>query len=152
LKKVAMQGQHLQGIRRKIVYVTLFESIAILVCSAGYALGSGRGVEGLGHASALSVVTSAIAILWNLTFNHAFEWWESRQRRRGRSLARRVTHAALFEAGLTLALVPLIMGWLSVDFWLALAMDFGLSAFFLVYAFVFTWAFDRVFGLPRAVA
>jgi len=31
-------------------------------------------------------------------------------------------------------------------------MDLGLVIFFLVYTFVFNWAFDRVFGLPASAA
>ena len=30
-------------------------------------------------------------------------------------------------------------------------MDLGLLVFFLVYTFVFTWTFDRLFGLPAGV-
>jgi uncharacterized membrane protein len=29
-------------------------------------------------------------------------------------------------------------------------MDLGLVVFFLVYTFVFNWAFDRAFGLPAS--
>jgi hypothetical protein len=35
-----------------------------------------------------------------------------------------------------------------VSLWEALVMDLGLVVFFLVYTFVFNWAFDAVFGLP----
>ena len=81
-------------------------------------------------------------------FNHAFERWESRQLVRGRSLARRVAHALMFEGGLVLMLVPLIAWWLDVGLWHALVMDLGLVLFFLAYTFTFTWAFDKLFGLP----
>jgi uncharacterized membrane protein len=30
--------------------------------------------------------------------------------------------------------------------------NLGLLAFFFVYAIAFTWAFDRVFGLPKSAA
>jgi uncharacterized membrane protein len=40
--------------------------------------------------------------------------------------------------------------WLDVSWWTALLLDLGLLLFFLVYTFVFTWAFDRLFGLPAA--
>ena len=45
----------------------------------------------------LIATTSVIAVVWNLLFNTLFEAWESRQARRGRSLARRIAHAVGFE-------------------------------------------------------
>ncbi len=139
----------MQGLKRKIVYVSLYEAIAILLCSIGFALLSD---QSLAYVSVLSVACSVVAVAWNVVFNHAFEWWESRQPVRGRSLARRVAHAAGFEVGLLLWLVPLIAWWLDVSLWHALAMDIGLALFFLGYTFTFTWAFDRIFGLPESAA
>jgi uncharacterized membrane protein len=139
----------MQGSARRIVYVTLYEVIAIVASSAAMALL--YGVTPL-HAGVLSVVTSAIAVAWNLAFNMAFEAWESRQVRRGRSLARRIGHALGFEGGLALLLVPLIAWWLGISLRDALVLDIGLLAFFLVYTFLFNLGFDRVFGLPAAAA
>jgi len=136
-----------QGIKRKVVYVSVFEAIAIVVCSLGFAALSDRS---LGHAGALSVAASAVAVLWNFVFTLVFEAWEARQTVRGRSVARRVAHAAIFEAGLIVMLVPLIAWWLEVSLLRALVMDLGLAAFFLVYTFVFNWCFDRIFGLPAS--
>jgi uncharacterized membrane protein len=42
-------------------------------------------------------------------------------------------------------MLPLIMWWLEVGFLTALAMDAGLAAFYVVYAFGFTWGYDRLF-------
>ncbi|MCJ0765496.1 PACE efflux transporter [Variovorax terrae] len=139
----------MQGIKRKVVYVALYEAIAIAVCSVALAAASGQGVA---HASVLSAAASAVAVAWNLVFNHLFEAWEARQAVRGRSLGRRVAHAIGFEGGLVLFLVPLIAWWLNVSLWQALVMDLGLVVFFLIYTFVFSWAFDRVFGLPASAS
>jgi uncharacterized membrane protein len=95
----------MQGIRRKIVYVVLYEGLAILIASLGLAALSGAGAA---KSTALAAATSVVAVLWNLVFNTVFEAWEARQARRGRSLARRVAHAIGFEGGLTVLLVPLI--------------------------------------------
>lgn len=137
----------MQGIKRKVVYVGVFEAIAIVVCSIGFAALSDRS---LGHAGVLSVAASVVAVLWNFVFTTLFEAWEARQPVRGRSVARRVAHAAIFEAGLIVMLVPLIAWWLDVSLMRALVMDLGLAAFFLVYTFVFNWCFDRIFGLPAS--
>ena len=137
----------MQGIKRKVVYVGLYEAIAIVVASVGFAAMSG---QALSHAAPLSVAASVIAVCWNLIFNSLFEMWESRQAVKGRSVARRVAHAIGFEGGLVVILVPLVAWWLDVSLMAALLMDLGLVVFFLVYTFVFNWVFDRVFGLPAS--
>jgi uncharacterized membrane protein len=139
----------MQGLRRKIVYVSLYEAFAILFASLGLAAMSGAGAAA---STALAVATSVVAVLGNLAYNTGFEAGESRQARRGRSLGRRVAHAVGFEGGLALLLVPLIAWWLDVGLWAALLMDGALLLFFLIYTFVFNTAFDRVFGLPRSAA
>lgn len=137
----------LQGVKRRVLYVTLYELIAMAAATAGLALMSGQGVA---HSGAVAVAASVIAVLWNLAFNWLFERWESRQAQRGRSVARRIAHAIGFEGGLVLALVPLMAWWFEISLWQALVMDFGLIVFFLCYTFVFNWVFDRVFGLPAS--
>jgi uncharacterized membrane protein len=57
-----------------------------------------------------------------------------------------------FEAGLIALLVPLIAWWFDISLMQALVLDLGLVVFFLCYTFTFSWAFDRVFGLPDAAA
>ncbi|GAA4424737.1 PACE efflux transporter [Acidovorax lacteus] len=137
----------LQGVRRRVVYVTLYELIAIAVATVGLAALTGQSAA---HASVASVAASVIAVVWNIVFNWAFERWESRQAVRGRSVARRVAHAIGFEGGLVFTLVPLFAWWFNVSLWEALVMDFALIVFFLVYTFVFNWVFDRIFGLPAS--
>ena len=137
----------MQGIKRKLVYVTVFEALAIAFCTVGFALHSGKS---LAHAGALSVMTSAIAITWNLLYTSLFEAWEARQATGGRSILRRMAHAVLFEAGLLLIIVPLTAAWLDMPLLPALLLNIGLAGFFLVYTFVFNWSFDRLFGLPAS--
>ena len=137
----------MQGAWRRVLYVALYELIAIGVVTLALGLLT---EHGWGSSGGLAVGSSLIAVLWNLVFNHFFERWERRQPTRGRSAARRVAHAIGFEGGLLLWLVPFIAWWLGVSLWQALLMDLGLLLFFLVYTFVFTWVFDRVFGLPAA--
>lgn len=139
----------MQGFKRRVVYITLYEGIAIVAASAGLAVMSG---QGLGHSGVLAVIASAIAVLWNLSFNALFERWESAQIVRGRSVKRRIAHALGFEGGLIAFLVPVFAWWLDVSLWDALVMDLGLVVFFLIYTFVFNWAFDAIFGLPASAA
>ena len=137
----------MQGIKRKIVYVTLYEIIAIACTSAGLALLGGHGGAQAGVAA---VGASAIAVVWNLVYNAAFESWEARQTVRGRSMLRRAAHAIGFEIGLVVFIVPLFAWWLKVSLWEAFLLDLGLIVFFLVYTYVFSLAFDRMFGLPAS--
>jgi uncharacterized membrane protein len=135
----------MQGPWRRVVYVGLYELIAIVMAGTGLMLMSGQGMF---ESGTLAVATSAVAVVWNGVFNGLFERWESRQAAPGRSLKRRIAHAVGFEGGLVVLLVPLIAWWLSVGLWQALVMDLSLTVFFLVYTFAFNWAFDAVFGLP----
>ena len=135
----------MQGIRRKVVYVTLFELIAVAITSTGLSAGSGASLQ---HAGVVAIASSVIAVVWNLVYNTLFERWEARQAVRGRSFKRRAAHAIGFEVGFIVTLVPLFAWWLDIGWWHALVLDLGLSAFFLVYTFAFNLAFDKVFGLP----
>lgn len=137
----------MQGIKRRVVYVSLYELIAILVSSLLLALASGQGG---GRASVAAVAASAIAIIWNIVFNALFERWEARQAKRGRSVMRRVAHAIGFEGGLVVTLVPMFAWWFGISLWDAFWLEAGLIVFFLVYTFVFNLAFDKVFGLPAS--
>lgn len=137
----------LQGILRRIVYVTIYEIIAIAVSSWGLAFISGRAMS---QALVAAVSASVIAIAWNYVFNTFFERWEAKQTVKGRSIKRRIGHALGFEGGLIVFLVPLFAWQLQVTLWEAFVLDFGLMLFFLIYTFVFTWCFDRIFGLPNA--
>jgi uncharacterized membrane protein len=139
----------MQGIKRRIVYVTLYEAIAIACTTAGLA--------GLTHhdatqAGIAAVLASATAVAWNVVYNALFEAWEARQATRGRSLLRRVVHAVGFEGGLVLAIVPMFAWTLGTSLVDAFMLDIGLVVFFVLYSFAFNWAFDLVFGLPAAAA
>ncbi|MRV74341.1 PACE efflux transporter [Duganella sp. FT92W] len=137
----------MQGPLRKVVYVTFFELIAIGCTTAGLTMFSNHDA---GHAGVAAVASSTIAVLWNLAYNSLFEAWEARQAKRGRSVARRVAHAVGFETGMLAMLVPLFAWWLDISLWHAFLLDFGLVLFFLAYTFLFSWAFDAVFGLPAS--
>lgn len=137
----------LQGVWRRVVYISLYEVLAIALAGLGLMLMSG---ESLMASGALATATSAVAVVWNLVFNSLFERWEARQAVKGRSVKRRIAHAVVFETGLVLMLVPLIAWWLGIGLWEALVMDLALVVFFLIYTFAFNWAFDAVFGLPAS--
>lgn len=136
-------------ITRRVLQAVLYEVIAI--AAVGPAL-SFAFHKPQASTFGLAVVLSTIALTWNYAFNWIFERWESRQTVRGRSLARRLAHGAGFEGGLVVILLPVMSLWLDISPAAALVANLGLLVFFFVYAIAFTWAFDRVFGLPASAA
>jgi uncharacterized membrane protein len=132
---------------RRIVQAILYEAIAIACVTPMLVWVFG---ESPWSSLGLSVTMSSIALAWNYSFNALFERWEARQAVKGRSWLRRAVHGLGFEGGLGLMLVPVMAGWLGISWWQAFLADLGILVFFLVYTVVFTWAFDRVFGLPQS--
>ena len=137
----------MQGIKRRIVYVALYEAIAIACTTAGLAGLADHDAGASGRAAGLA---SATAVAGTGLYNTLFEAWEARQAKGGRSLLRRIVHAIGFEGGLVLAIVPMFAWTLGTSLVDAFLLDLGLVVFFTAYSFAFNWAFDLVFGLPTA--
>jgi uncharacterized membrane protein len=134
-------------ITRRVLQAVLYEVIAIAAVGPVLSFAFDKPQA---STFGLAVVLSTIALAWNYVFNGLFERWESRQSVRGRSFARRLAHGVGFEGGLAVILVPVMALWLEISPAAAFAANLGLLAFFFCYALVFTWAFDRVFGLPAS--
>ena len=132
---------------RKVIYAICFETLGVAVASAGLLAMSEASV---GQSVSLSVVTATVALCWSYLYNSLFEAWEARQTVRGRSFARRSAHALIFEGGLVLILVPVMAWWWQVGLLEALVYETGLIVLFIAYTYVFTWGFDRIFGLPAS--
>ena len=101
--------------------------------------------------SAVIVIGSAtIAMAWNYIYNLGFD--HAMTRLRGSTLKTvplRVLHAVLFELGLLAMLMPLIALYLGISLWEALLMDLAFALFYMGYALVFNWGYDRLFPLPE---
>lgn len=102
----------------------------------------------------LGVSTAAIAAVWNYIYNVGFD--HLLKKLTGSSVKRRmrvrVLHAVAFEGGLVILLVPLIAWWLDISLWQALVADIGLVIFYVVFAFFYNLAYDRVFPVPEGAA
>lgn len=134
-------------LQRRVLQAVLYEIGAVAL--TGPIVGLSFDV-GAGSSLLLAVIMSTIALAWNYVFNAGFEHWERRQVRRQRTVWRRLLHGIGFEGGLGLMLVPLMAVWLDIPLWQAGVAEIGLLALFFLYAVGFTWAFDRVFGLPES--
>ena len=132
---------------RRIVYAVSFETLGTLVATVFLWVASDASAA---SSLALSVLTATIALSWSFVFNTIFEAWEARQSVKGRSLKRRTAHAVLFEGGLVLICIPVMAWWLRVTLLEALVLEAGLIALFILYTYLFTWGFDRIFGLPAS--
>ena len=129
---------------RRVVYAVVFEALAILFTTG---ILSALGNAG-GPSLAVAVVSSTVALLWNVVFNTLFERFERRVGVTHRPWWMRAAHAVGFEGGLLVFLVPAVALVLGVGLWEAFLIEAGLLVFFLVYAAVYAYVFDSVFGLP----
>lgn len=130
---------------RRITYALVFEILAVGFTTLILAL--------LGNDSSSSfivgVISSTVALTWNLVFNWGFEAFERRIGVTNRPWYMRVIHAVAFEGGLVLMLVPAIAWVLGISLMQAFILEIGLLIFFLIYTAIYAWLFDRVFGLPE---
>jgi len=136
----------LSPLKRRLIYVTAFEIIAIVLSTLI--------LMKLSHSDAskslpVAVMMSVAAVVWNFIYNTAFEAWERRRRIVRRTLWIRIVHAFGFEGGLVLICLPLYMIWYDVGLVKAFMMEVALLLFFLVYTFTFTLIFDKIFTLPH---
>ena len=149
MSRQAIIQNHMSSKTRRIVYAVLYEIVAIFGAGPFMAYLSGQSMlSALGFAACMS----GIALAWNYVFNAMFERWESRQPDKTRTFLRRAVHGLGFEGGLVFILVPVMAWWMKVSLLDAFLLDLALFAFFFVYTVVFTWVFDKIFGLPKALA
>ena len=135
----------LSPFKRRIVYVIVFEFVAIISSTfVLMKLSDSDASESL----PVAMMVSLAAIIWNFVYNTAFEIWEERRQIAERTLLIRSVHALIFEIGLVLICLPLYMIWYDVGLIQAFMMEAALLLFFLIYNFVFTFIFDKIFTLP----
>src|SRR5699024_442208 len=90
---IQFEEESMSPVVRRVVYAVTYEIIAIIFVTVM--------LSSLGHAGEsaglVAVASSAVALIWNFTFNTLFEKWEMRQASRKRTLGRRVAHSIGFE-------------------------------------------------------
>lgn len=93
---------------------------------------------------------ATLAMMWNYIYNLSFDIILNKLT--GSTLKAvwvRGLHAVLFEAGLLILLLPFIAYYLGISMWAAFVMDIYYALFFVIFAFCFNWAYDRIFPLPE---
>ena len=123
-----------------------FEGLGLMISIPLFSLLTGQPVDHLGP---LAIGLSLLATGWNYLYNLLVDHWMLRQLGRlEKRLIERVLHALIFELGLLLVALPLTALWLGISLWQALWLDIGFSLFFVLYAFGYNLAYDRLFPLP----
>lgn len=131
----------------RIRHALLFEGLAVLLLTALATPLLGQSATDMG---ALAILLSLIAMGWNYLYNLWFDRWQAQIPADARSLGLRLLHALGFEGGLLCISLPLIAWWLELSLWQALLADLGVALFFLLYALIYNWAYDRLFPLTSA--
>ena len=129
--------------RDRVRHALMFEAVALAIFIPGSTALFDQPLESMG---VIGIASATIATLWNFIYNVGFD--RAMLSLRGtlhKTLAIRVAHTFLFEAGLVLMLIPLIAWYLGLSLWDALIMDLAIVTFYLVYAFFFNIAYDRMF-------
>ncbi|MDQ1848685.1 PACE efflux transporter [Gemmobacter fulvus] len=133
--------------RDRLRHALCFEILGLLIVTPLGVLVFDMPLE---HLGVVTVGSATLAMLWTYVYNWGFD--QAMQRLTGgtqKTVPLRALHAVLFEVGLLLVLLPFIAWWLEISLWQALVMDMAFAAFYMVYAFVFNWGYDRVFPLPE---
>ncbi len=99
----------------------------------------------------LSVVTSILAMGSNYAYNVFFDHILLTLGKPilPRPFITRAIHALGFELLFALLTIPLIMWWLHFSLLEALLYDVGFLVGIPVYAFIYNWAYDKIFPLPQ---
>ncbi|MDO7218552.1 PACE efflux transporter [Acinetobacter nosocomialis] len=137
----------MQGLKRRIVYVSSYEIIGMVISSVGLALLARDSVE---HTGPLSVMITTIAVTWNFIYNILYEKWEAQQENKSRTVKRRIAHAIGFQITLVMFLIPLIAWWMDISLVAAFWLDVAFIIIIPIYTFIFNWTFDKLFGLPAS--
>lgn len=129
--------------------IALFELGGLALITPPFAWASGVAIA---DSIALLAVIALIAAVWNGSYNYCFDWVEGRVTGRPadrRPFRLRALHAVGFEGGLLLMSLPVIMAWTGMGWLEALLADLGLASAYVLYAFAFNLAYDRIFPIEQ---
>ena len=138
----------MRSIADRVRHALAFEIIGLVIFIPLFSWLLQKNVSEMG---VLGVVSAFTATSWNFIYNWGFDLamlrWAGTLHK---TVAVRVLHSVLFEAGLIVLLIPFIAWYLDISLWAALLMDIAIVVFYLVYAFFFNIAYDRLFPIPDA--
>jgi uncharacterized membrane protein len=131
--------------------VALFEVGGLVLITPPFVWLSGVSIR---DSIVMLALIAGLAALWNAAYNTLFDWAEGRLTGRTADLRPyplRVLHALGFEGGLILMSLPIVMAWTGMDWLEALIADIGLAIAYVIYAFLFNLAYDRIYPIVGCV-
>ena len=126
--------------KERVLHSVLFEVLALLLLIP---LGSMVGNLEAHAMTGVAILMSLLAMGWNYLYNMLFDKLFSTDRS-NRTPALRVLHGVMFELGLMLVTMPILMWVLQRDFWEVLTLEIGIILLFMIYAVVYNWLYDIV--------
>lgn len=123
-----------KSFRERIFHAVIFEVTANIIIALSLAWLMNVSVL---QSGSLSVISALTATAWNFVFNKSLTLF-----RKNTSLNVRALHAACFEAGLIITLIPVAMVMLHLTMTEAFFVEIGLVLFFLPYTMLFNWVYD----------
>lgn len=126
--------------KERLFHALSFEVLALAMIVPISALLSGQKSSSM---AMVGVALSLAAVIWNYIYNYGFDKWFGSERAQ-RGIWMRIFHASGFEGGLIFITLPMISWFLGITFWQALILEAGFLAFFMVYAIVFNWIYDKL--------
>ncbi|WP_332670688.1 PACE efflux transporter [Aromatoleum sp.] len=139
----------LRSFADRVRQIALFELGGLALITPPFAWASGVAIA---DSIGLLTLIALIAAVWNGSYNFCFDWVEGRLTGRPadhRPFRLRALHAIGFEGGLLLMSLPVIMAWTAMGWLEALLADLGLASAYVLYAFAFNLAYDRIFPIEQ---
>ena len=131
----------------RIRHAISFEVIGLLIFAPLASVVFGFELQLMGM---IALVGSLIATLWNYFYNILFDKAMLKIKNSvQKTVLIRIVHAVLFEGGLLLLFMPMIAWYLKISLWEAFVMDIAMATFYLIYAFIYNWAYDHVYPIPN---
>ncbi|MGR3184190.1 PACE efflux transporter [Enterobacter cancerogenus] len=127
-----------KSFKERIFHAVIFEVMANVIIALSLALLMNVSVL---QSGALSVISALTATAWNFVFNKLFDSLQKKYRFQ-RTFLIRAIHAAGFEAGLIITLIPVAMVMLNLTMTEAFFVEIALVLFFLPYTMLFNWLYD----------
>lgn len=127
-----------KSVKERIFHAVIFEVTANVIIALSLAWLMNVSVL---QSGSLSVISALTATAWNFVFNKLFDSLQKTYRFE-RTFLVRALHAACFEVGLIITLIPVAMVMLNLTVTEAFFVEIGLVLFFLPYTMLFNWLYD----------
>lgn len=133
----------MRSVKDRVRHALMFEITGLAIFVPSSAVLFDKPVSDMG---VIGIISATVATIWNFVYNLGFDRFMMRTYGTvQKTLRTRIVHTLLFEGGLVLILIPMIAWYLQISLLDALIMDIAIVIFYLVFAFFFNIAYDRLF-------